>query len=206
MVCCCIFYLLRCLSSLLHGLSSPCATVSRSAFLGPLGWLVVALSPSCLAGCCIAFPHAATYHLPATLPFIAPLPLIIPLSMPLPFTPLVRLVVAVPLLKLPPPICRHLPLSLRHGLPCLLSGWLLHCLSSHRRVPSPGNLYLIMCCCLSSCPSQLHAITSCSSSLTGVKQQNGRQGIRNKEHQKQVECMQKGGGQKKELVPPARHF
>ncbi len=119
MVGCCIFHPLRCLSSLLHGLSSPCATVSCSTSLGPLGWLVVASPPSCPAGCCIAFPQATTYHLPETLPFIAPLHLIIPLSMPLPLAPLVQLVVVLPLLMLPPLICWHLCLSLCHGLPCL---------------------------------------------------------------------------------------
>jgi hypothetical protein len=58
--------------------------------------------------------------------------------------PLVRLVVASPLLTPPPPICRHFHLSsrrhlsLRHGLPYLLSSWLLHSLYSCRHLPSAG--------------------------------------------------------------------
>jgi hypothetical protein len=58
--------------------------------------------------------------------------------------PLVRLVVTLPLQMLLPPICRRLRLSSRchlllcHGLPYLLSGWLLHCLYSCRRLPSAG--------------------------------------------------------------------
>jgi hypothetical protein len=94
-----------------------------------------------------------------------------PLSMPLPLMPLVRLVVMSPLLTPPPPVCGHLRLSLqrrlslRHGLPCLLSGWLLRCLSSHRCLPSADNSTTH--CAVASCYASLHAIGSCSSSPAG---------------------------------------
>jgi hypothetical protein len=58
--------------------------------------------------------------------------------------PLVRLVVALPLQMPQPPICRRLRLSsrchlsLHHGLPYLLSCWLLHCLYSRCHLPSTG--------------------------------------------------------------------
>jgi hypothetical protein len=54
-----------------------------------------------------------------------------------PLTPLVRLVVASPLVTLPPPVCLRLRLSLHRRLSRrLLSGWLLHHLSSRRRLLS----------------------------------------------------------------------
>jgi hypothetical protein len=86
-----------------------------------------------------------------------------PLSVPLPLAPLVQLVVALPLLTPLPPICRRLHLSLRHGLPCLLSGWLPRRLSSHRHLPSAGNS--ASNCLIASCHACLRAIASCTSSL-----------------------------------------
>ncbi len=122
-------------------LSSHCAITSHSASLGPLVWLIVALPPTCPAGCCIASPHTTTSHLMVPLPIIAPLTLVMPLSMPSPLAPLVWLFVVSPLLTPPPPICWSLCLSLPrrlslcHGLPCLLSGWLCiaspHAAASH---------------------------------------------------------------------------
>jgi hypothetical protein len=169
MVSCCVFPLLRCLSSLLCGISSSCAITSCSASLRPLIRLVVALPTSCPAGCCIASHQAATSHQQAPLPLIAPLHLGMPLSVPLPLLPLVRLVVVSPLLTLPPPICQHLRLSLcchlslHHGLLCLLFGWLFHCLSSRRPLPSAGAS--ASHCTIASHHAPLHAITSCTSSL-----------------------------------------
>ncbi len=58
--------------------------------------------------------------------------------------PLVRMVVTSPLQMPPHPICWCLCLSscrcllLHHGLPYLLSSWLLHCLYSRRCLPSAG--------------------------------------------------------------------
>ncbi len=90
-------------------------------------WLVVASSArSILSHQCGLSSHCAVA---SRSPFLAPL---------------VWLVVALPLQMLPPPFCWHLRLlsrrrlSLRHGLPYLLSGWLLHCLYSRRRLPSAG--------------------------------------------------------------------
>ncbi len=83
-----------------------------------------------LAGFCITSTHTAASNLPASPPLIVTPPLVVPW----PPVPLVWLVVASPLLTPLPPICRQLRLSLRqcllsrHGLPCLLSGWLLCCL------------------------------------------------------------------------------
>jgi hypothetical protein len=60
------------------------------------------------------------------------------------FVPLVQLVVASPLQMPPPLICRCLCLSschclsLRHGHPYLLSGWLMHRLYSRHHLPSAG--------------------------------------------------------------------
>jgi hypothetical protein len=172
MVGCCIFRLLRCLSLLLRSLSSPCTIASYSASLGPLIRLVVASHPSCPSGCCIPSPHADTFHLWAPPSLIAPLPLVMPLSMSLPLVPLVHLVVASPLLMLAPPICRRLclPLCQRlsscHGLPCLLSGWLLHCcLYSHHCLPSACNS--ASHCAIASCHAPLHVIASHASSQAG---------------------------------------
>jgi hypothetical protein len=96
-----------------------------------------ASSPS---GYCIASTDAATSNLSASPPLILPSPLVAPW----PPIPLVLLVVASPLLMPPPPIWWHLHLPLRHcllshhGLPYLLSGWLLPCLrhSSSWRAPA----------------------------------------------------------------------
>jgi hypothetical protein len=136
MVGCCVFRPLQPLSSLLHGLSSRCAIASRSAILAPLFMLVVA-SP-------LQMPPPP---IPASPPLIPPSPLVAPWP---PVT-LVRLVVALPLLPPPPPICRRLRLSsrhrlsLHHGLPYFLSGWLSCRLrrSSSRRAPPAG-------CCVAS--------------------------------------------------------
>jgi hypothetical protein len=171
MVGCCVFFLLCHLSLRLHGLSSHCAVTSCSASLGPLIRLVVASPPSHPADCCITSPHAATSHLRVPSPLITPLPLVMPLSVPLSLAPLVRLVVALPLLTLLPLICRHLCLSfrhrllLRHGLPCLLSGWLLHSLSSRCCFSSASNSSSH--CAIAYCHAPLHAIASCASSLAG---------------------------------------
>ncbi len=87
------------------------------------------------------------------LPIIAPLPLVMPLSMKLPLVSLVHLVVELPFLTPPPPICQKVHLSLcchlllHHCLSCLLSGWLMHCLSSPRRLPSAGAS-TSHCCCM----------------------------------------------------------
>ncbi len=113
---------------------------------------------SCLASCCIASPHTTTSHLPVTMPLIAPLPIKTPLSTPLLLVPLVQLVVVLPLLTPLPAICWHLCLSSRHGLPCLLSSWLLHCLSSCYCLPSAGNLCLSLHHCLLSLPSSCHCL------------------------------------------------
>jgi hypothetical protein len=94
------------------------------------------------AGCRVASTNAAASDLPASPPLIQPSPLVAPWP---PVT-LVRLVVASPLLPPPPPICRRLHLSsrnrlsLRHGLPYLLSGWLSRRLrrSSSRCAPPAG--------------------------------------------------------------------
>jgi hypothetical protein len=77
--------------------------------------------------------------------------------------PLVRLVIASPLLTPPPTICWHLCLSSHccllshHGLLYLLSGWLLHHLYSCRRLPSAGvsasHCTAASCCAMASCTS-----------------------------------------------------
>jgi hypothetical protein len=79
---------------------------------------------SSLAGCCVTSTNAAASNLPVSPPLIPPLPVVVPW----PPVPLVRKVVALPLLTPPPPICQRLRLSSRHclsshhGLPYLLSG------------------------------------------------------------------------------------
>ncbi len=165
----CVFQPLRHLSLLVHGLSSHCAVASHSSSIRPLVRLVLPSPPFCPAGCCIASPHTTAFHLRAPPPLIAPLPLVMPLSVPLPLMPLVRLVVASPLLMPLPPVCRHLrlslrcPLLLRHGLLYLFSGWLLHCLSSRRCLPSSG--ISSSHCAIASC----HAMASCASCSAGCR-------------------------------------
>jgi hypothetical protein len=100
---CCDFRPLRHLSLLLRGLSSHCAIPTRSTSHRHLVRLVVASPPSCLAGYCIASPHAATSHLTVPPPLITPLPIIMPLSVPLPLVPLVWMIFALPLLTTPLP-------------------------------------------------------------------------------------------------------
>jgi hypothetical protein len=120
--------------------------------LRPLVWLVVPLPPltplppicwrlylslrhrllSCLsrasrpAGCCVASPHAAASHLPASTPLIVPSLLVASWHS----VPLVGLVVVSPLLTLLRPLCPHLLLSR-----C--------CVASPHIVPSPPVLPLL---------------------------------------------------------------
>ena len=106
---------------------------------------------SCPSGCCIDSPHAATSHLPAPLPgglgpggrslgaaAFSSCHAVASRSAAL--APLVRLVVALPLLTpsrplpAPPPLVASSPLV--PPLLCLLSGWLLH--SRPPRPPTPA--------------------------------------------------------------------
>ncbi len=106
-----------------------------------------------MVGCVAPSARSAIFHCCSVAsPHVAPSPPIPPLSgllsgWLLHCLPLVRLVVALPLLMPPPPICRRLCLSLRcrltsclypcNRLSCLLSGWLLR--NPCRRLPSAST-------------------------------------------------------------------
>jgi hypothetical protein len=108
-------WLLHCISSRRHLPSASnsafhCAGASHHT---PLH--AIAFHASSPAACCGASPHAATTHLPESLPLIAPWPPV----------PLVWLVIALPLLTPPPPISRQplphnalLPLLMPLSTPC----------------------------------------------------------------------------------------
>jgi hypothetical protein len=123
------------------------------------------------AGCCVASTHTVASDLPAPLPLIPPSPLVAPM----PPVPHVQLVVMLPLLMLPTPICLQLCLSsccclMSCPTPChclsgLLSSWLLCCLSSCHHLPSAGNS--ASHCAVASCHAPLHAIAPCASSPAG---------------------------------------
>ncbi len=119
----------------------PCSHASRLprlvvgvASCPPLPWL--------LASHCLPSSGASTHP-----PLVAPPPLVMPLFFSaggLPLAPLVRLVVALLLFT---PLRPSVHLCLRLSLPrrlslcplfCLLSSWLLRCLSLHCRLPSTG--------------------------------------------------------------------
>jgi len=93
---------------------------------------------SCLAGCRVASPQAATSHLPAPAPLVAPLS-IIALPPLVPLMPLVRLVVVSPIFTPPPPIIQRLRLLSRHCCRALRLSSRHHLLlrPSQLIVPSP---------------------------------------------------------------------
>jgi hypothetical protein len=91
---------------------------------------------SCLAGCRVASPQAATSHLPAPAPLVAPLS-IIALPPLVPLMPLVRLVVVSPIFTPPPPIIQRLRLLSRHCCRAPLGHLVRMVVTSPLLVPPP---------------------------------------------------------------------